>query len=50
MTLGSIPFLLGRLGQRINRKTPLIPKLRSTVHSKTSTITIYEALIAANEN
>lgn len=47
--LGRIPFALVRLGMRINKRTPLIPRLRSTVHSKTSTITVYEALIAANE-
>lgn len=45
--LGEIPFLLIRLGQRIHKRTPLIPRLRSTVHTATSTITDYEVLIAS---
>lgn len=46
MTLGKIPFLLIRLGARINKRTPLIPRFRSTYHPKNSQLTTYEALIA----
>ncbi len=47
--VGKIPFALIRLGQRINKRTPLIPKFRSTVHPKNSHLTTYEALIASHE-